>query len=48
MVSDPATPLGRQLLEAAALDPRDGYSLIAILPSGDFGDVRAQRAVRPA
>ena len=38
-VSDPV-PLGRQLLEAAALDPRDGYSLFAILPSGDFEDVR--------
>ena len=39
VVSDPV-PLGRQLLEAAALDPRDGYSLVAILPSGDFEDVR--------
>ncbi|MBI1620489.1 multiubiquitin domain-containing protein [Aquamicrobium zhengzhouense] len=39
VVSDPV-PLGRQLLEAAALDPRDGYSLFAILPSGDFEDVR--------
>lgn len=38
-VSDPV-PLGRQLLEAGALDPRDGYSLFAILPSGDFEDVR--------
>jgi hypothetical protein len=38
-VSDPV-PLGRQLLEAAALDPRDGCSLFAILPSGDFEDVR--------
>jgi hypothetical protein len=38
-VSDPV-PLGRQLLEAAALDPHDGYSLVAILPSGDFEDVR--------
>jgi hypothetical protein len=38
-VSNPV-PLGRQLLEAAALDPRDGYSLVAILPSGDFEDVR--------
>ena len=33
-------PLGRQLLEAGALDPRDGYSLFAILPSGDFEEVR--------
>ena len=38
-VSDPV-PLGRQLLEAAGLHPRDGYSLFAILPSGDFEDVR--------
>ncbi|TIM52944.1 multiubiquitin domain-containing protein [Mesorhizobium sp.] len=38
-VRDPV-PLGRQLLEAAALDPRDGFSLFAILPSGDFEDVR--------
>jgi hypothetical protein len=38
-VSDPV-PLGRQLLEAAALDPHEGYSLVAILPSGDFEDVR--------
>lgn len=37
-VNDPV-PLGRQLLEAAALDPRNGYSLFAILPSGDFEDV---------
>lgn len=39
LVGDPV-PLGRQLLEAAALDLRDGYSLVAILPSGDFEDVR--------
>lgn len=32
-VRDPV-PLGRQLLEAGALDPRDGYSLFAILSSG--------------
>ena len=38
-VTDPV-PLGRQLLEAGALDPRDGFSLFAILPSGDFEDVR--------
>jgi hypothetical protein len=37
-VGDPV-PLGRQLLEAAALNPRDGYSLFAILPSGDFEDI---------
>jgi hypothetical protein len=39
LVSDPV-PLGRQLLEAGGLDPQDGYSLFAILPSGDFEDVR--------
>lgn len=38
-VSDPV-PLGRQLLEAADLDPRKGFSLFAILPSGSFEDVR--------
>lgn len=38
-VGDPV-PLGRQILEAAGLDPRDGYSLFGILPSGDFEDVR--------
>lgn len=38
-IGDPV-PLGSQLLEADALDPRDGYSLFAILPSGDFEDVR--------
>jgi len=38
-VSDPV-PLGRQLLGAASLDPRLGYSLFAILQSGEFEDVR--------
>lgn len=38
-VKDPV-PLGRQILESAGLDPRDGYSLFAILASGDFEDVR--------
>lgn len=38
-VDDPV-PLGRQILAAAGLDPRDGYSLFAILPTGDFEDVR--------
>jgi hypothetical protein len=33
-------PLGLQLLEAADLDPRKGFSLFAILPSGSFEDVR--------
>ncbi len=39
VVTDPV-PLGRQILAAAALDTNDGYSLFAILPSGDFDDVR--------
>lgn len=38
-VTDPV-PLGRQILTAAGRDPLDGYSLFAILPSGDFEDVR--------
>lgn len=33
-------PTGRQILEAAGLAPPDGYALFAILPSGDFEDVR--------
>jgi len=38
-LSDPV-PLGRQILAAAGSDPVDEYSLFAILPSGDFEDVR--------
>jgi hypothetical protein len=38
-VADPV-PLGRQILATAGLGPRDGYSLFAILPTGDFEDVR--------
>jgi hypothetical protein len=38
-VTDPI-PTGRQVLAAAGLDPKDGHSLFAILPSGDFEDVR--------
>lgn len=38
-VADPV-PLGRQILASAGVDPRDGYSLFAILPTGDFEDVR--------
>lgn len=38
-VADPV-PLGRQILTTAGLDPRDGYSIFAILPAGDFEDVR--------
>ena len=39
LISDPV-PLGRQVIEAAALDPGKGYSLFAIIASGDFEDVR--------
>lgn len=38
-VADPV-PLGRQILASAGVDQRDGYSLFAILPTGDFEDVR--------
>lgn len=38
-VTDPV-PIGRQILASAGLDPQDGHSLFAILPSGDFEDVR--------
>lgn len=37
-VTDPV-PLGRQILEAAGLEPKE-YSVFAILASGDFEDVR--------
>lgn len=33
-------PLGRQVLASAGLAPDAGYSLFAILPTGDFEDVR--------
>ncbi len=39
ILTDPV-PLGRQLLAAAGLDPQVGYSLFAVLPGGDFEDVR--------
>lgn len=39
IVNDPV-PLGRQILLAAGVDPGDGYSLFAILETGDFEDVR--------
>ena len=45
-VPDPV-PLGRQILEAAGLEPKAGYSLFGILPSGDFEDVRLRRNLRP-
>src|SRR5690606_25144415 len=38
-LTDPV-PLGRQILAAAGGEPVDGYSLFAILPSGDFEDIR--------
>jgi len=38
-VADPV-PLGRQILAAAGCDPHDDFSLFAILPSGDFEDIR--------
>jgi len=39
ILTDPV-PLGRQILTAAGVDPQAGYSLFAVLPSGDFEDVR--------
>ena len=38
-IADPV-PLGRQILSAAGYEPPDEYSLFAILPGGDFEDVR--------
>lgn len=38
-VADPV-PLGRQILTAAGVDARGDYSLFAILPLGDFEDIR--------
>lgn len=40
VVVDDPIPLGRQILAAAGADVRAGYSLYAILPTGDFEDVR--------
>jgi hypothetical protein len=37
-LTDPV-PLGRQILSAAGVDSQSGYSLFAILPSGDFEDI---------
>lgn len=39
VVADPV-PMGRQILAAAGFGPVDEYSLFAILPEGDFEDVR--------
>lgn len=38
-LTDPV-PLGRQILAAAGADPIEDYSLFALLPGGDFEDVR--------
>ena len=38
-LSDPV-PLGRQILEAASARPVDEFSLFALMPDGDFEDVR--------
>ncbi len=38
-LTDPV-PLGRQILASAGVDPQADYSLFAILPTGDFEDVR--------
>lgn len=38
-VTDPV-PLGRQILTVGGIEPHGDYSLFAILPSGDFEDVR--------
>lgn len=38
-LTDPV-PLGRQILAAAGVNPEDGYSLFAILATGDFEDLR--------
>lgn len=38
-VTDPM-PLGRQILEAAGAHPIDEFSIFALLPDGDFEDVR--------
>lgn len=35
-----SVPLGRQILAAAGCDSHDGFSLFAILPSGEFEDIR--------
>lgn len=38
-VADPV-PTGRQILQAAGVQPVDDFSVFAILPSGDFEDLR--------
>ncbi|GAB1342132.1 multiubiquitin domain-containing protein [Gemmatimonas sp.] len=44
VVTDPV-PLGRQILASAGADPRDGYALFAILPTGDFEEVRLDEPI---
>jgi len=43
IINDPV-PLGRQILAAAGLNPEAGFSLFAILSTGDFEDVRLDEA----
>jgi hypothetical protein len=42
VVVDDPVPMGRQILEAAGADFRQGFSLFAILANGDFEDVRLE------
>lgn len=44
LIVDDPVPLGRQILQAAGVNPGDGYSLLAILQTGDFEDVRLDEA----
>lgn len=38
--TDDPVPTGRQILEISGVNPKEDWSLFAILPSGDFEDVR--------
>lgn len=38
--TDDPVPTGRQILAAAGINPKEDWSLFAILPSGDFEDIR--------
>lgn len=42
-ISDPV-PLGRQFLEAAGARPVEEFSLVALMPNGDFEDLRLDEA----
>lgn len=44
VLADPV-PLGRQILASAGADPQAGYALFAILPTGDFEDVRLDETI---